>query len=74
MTLGMLQIFTFFWGERGEVSLRLKIYLIPVTIFYNHISKQYYEILSIFSSFFIYWRQFSGEPFKHASSIRDHKK
>lgn len=70
--LEMLKIFTTFFFS--EVSLRFKIYLIPVTIFYKHISKQQYKVLSIFSSFFIYWRQFSGEPFKHANSTHDHKK
>ena len=37
----MLKIFTYCGGEGwGDVSLRFKIYLIPVKIFYNHISKQ----------------------------------
>lgn len=35
----MLKIFTY-CGGWGGVSLRFKIYLIPMKIFYNHISKQ----------------------------------
>lgn len=73
MTLGMLQIFTYFGGWGGSAS-EIENLPHPCDNFLQSRLQTYYEILSIFSSFFIYWRQFSAEPFKHASSIRDHKK